>query len=75
MTLVNFYEVCDKQGNAVWGGVSTLQAVEWLAREADYRLYVSVWSEDDPEEPVLITDKINITDVVLATRLNERDNK
>jgi hypothetical protein len=49
--------------------------VEWLAREADYRLYVSVWNEDDPEEPYLITDKINITDVVLATRLNERDNK
>ncbi len=75
MTLVNFYEVCDKQGNAVRGGVSTLQAVEWLAREADYRLYVSVWNEEDPEEPYLITDKINITDVVLATRLNERDNK
>ena len=75
MTLVNFYEVCDKKGDAVWGGVSTLQAVEWLAREADYRLYVSVWNEEDPEEPYLITDKINITDVVLATRLNERDSK
>jgi hypothetical protein len=74
MKLVNFYEVTEKDGtNAVWGGVSALQAVEWFRKELDRRVFVSIWNEEDPEEPRLVTDKIEVSSLVLATILDERD--
>jgi len=33
---------------------------------------VSVWNEADIEEPVLVTDKIEVTALVLATITSER---
>jgi hypothetical protein len=72
MKQVSFYEVCDHKSNAVWGGASSLQAVEWFRRGLDYKVYVSVWDEQDPEEPRLVTDKIDVTPLIMATILDER---
>ena len=77
MKLVKFYEVCDQQGNAVWGGTSTIEALEWFRRALDRKVYVSVWNEDDPEEPRLVTDKIEVTPMMrtcLAFTLDDRFN-
>jgi len=73
MKPVNFYEVQDRKGEVAWGGASALQAVEWFRRGLDNSIYVSVWDETDIEEPKLITDKIEVTKLVLATIMNERE--
>ena len=73
MKPVNFYEVQSKSGDVEWGGASALVAVEWFRRGLDNSIYVSVWDETDIEEPKLITDKIEVTKLVLATIMNERE--
>jgi len=73
MKPVNFYEVQDRKGDVAWGGASALEAVEWFRRGLDNSIYVSVWDETDIEEPKLITDKIEVTKLVLATIMNERE--
>ena len=66
MKPVNFYEVQDRKGDVAWGGASALQAVEWFRRGLDNSIYVSVWDEEDIEEPRLLIDKIEVTRLVLA---------
>ena len=73
MKLVNFYEVMDRKGDIAWGGASASEAVEWFRRGLDNSIFVSVWNEDDPEEPRLVTDKIEVTALVLATITSERE--
>ena len=73
MKLINFYEVMDRKGDIAWGGASASEAVEWYRRGLDSSIFVSVWNEEDPEEPVLVTDKIEITAVILATITSERE--
>jgi hypothetical protein len=73
MKLINFYEVMDRKGDIAWGGASVTDAVEWFRRGLDNSIFVSVWNEEDIEEPVLVTDKIEVTNLVLATILDERE--
>ena len=72
MKLTNFYEVMDNKGDITWGGASASEAVEWFRRSLDCSIFVSVWNEEDIEEPVLVTDKIEVTSLVLATITSER---
>ena len=72
MKAVNFYEVMSKRGDIEWGGASASEAVEWFRRGLDNSIFVSVWNEQDIEEPVLVTDKIEVTALVLATITSER---
>lgn len=72
MKLINFYEVMDRKGDIAWGGASASEAVEWFRRGLDNSIFVSVWNEEDIEEPVLVTDKIEVTNLVLATITSER---
>ena len=67
----NFYEVTDHRNSALWGGASALQAVEWFRRGLDYKVYVSVWQESE-NDAVLVTDKIEVTALVLATLTEAR---
>ena len=71
MKLINFYEV-SRKGDTVWGGASESEAVEWFRRNLDNSIYVSVWNEEDIEEPKLVIDKIDITKLVLTTIVSER---
>ena len=73
MKLINFYEVMDRKGDIAWGGASASDAVEWFRRGLDNSIFVSVWNEEDIEEPVLVTDKIEVTTLVLATITSERE--
>ncbi len=73
MKLVNFYEVMDKRGDVVWGGASEAEAVKWFRQEQGNALFVSVWNEEDIEEPVLVTDKIEISGLVLATIMDQME--
>jgi len=72
---VNFYEVMDRKGDIQWGGASALTAVEWFRRGLDSAIFVSVWDEEDIEEPRLITDKIEVTNLVMATIMDEKGRK
>jgi hypothetical protein len=79
MKAVNFYEVMDRKGDIAWGGASASEAVKWFRKGFDNAIFVSVWNEEDIEEPVLVTDKIEVTGLLLATfyvlhtSMNERD--
>ena len=73
MRNVNFYEVADRRSDSMWGGASASQAIEWFRRGLDNKLFVSVWNEEDIEEPKLVIDKIDITALVLATIVNEKE--
>ena len=73
MKAVNFFEVTDRKSNVVWGGASASEAVTWFRRGLDNTIFVSVWDEQDIEEPRLITDKIDVTALVLATITSERE--
>ena len=68
---VAFYEVMDRRGDISWGGTSVTDAVEWFRRGLDNSIFVSVWDETT-EDPVLVTDKIEVTALVLATITSER---
>ena len=72
MKLTNFYEVADRKGDTAWGGASASDAIEWFKRGLDNSIYVSVWNEEDIEEPKLVIDKIDITKLVLTTIVSER---
>jgi len=68
MKPVRFYEVCDHKGEVEWGGVSEREAVTWFRRGLDRKIYVSVWDESGDElDFKLITDKIDVTKLVLTT--------
>ena len=73
MKLVNFYEVMDRKGDIAWGGASASDAVEWFRRGLDNSIFVSVWNEDDIENPTLVNDKTEVTSLVLATITSERE--
>ena len=73
MTLRNFFEVMDRKGDIAWGGASVTDAVEWFRRGLDNSIFVSVWDESDSEDPRLVTDKIEVTTLVLATITSERE--
>ena len=73
MKAVNFYEVQSSDGSVEWGGASALLAVEWFRRGLDNKLFVSVWDEEDIEEPRLINDKIEVTSLVLASIMSEKE--
>jgi hypothetical protein len=72
MKAVNFYEVQDRKGDVEWGGASASEAVAWFRRGLDRSIYVSVWDETDIEEPKLITDKIEVTKLVLSALASGR---
>lgn len=72
MKLINFYEVMDRKGDIAWGGASVTDAVEWFRRGLDNSIFVSVWDESNSEDPRLVTDKIEVTTLVLATITSER---
>jgi hypothetical protein len=73
MKLINFYEVMDRKGDIAWGGASASEAVEWYRRNIDSSIFVSVWNEEDIEEPVLVTDKIEVSSLVLSAISNEKE--
>lgn len=76
MKPVNFYEVTYSDGKeSIWGGVWADDAIKWFRRCVDARIFVSVWDEEDFEEPKLITGKIEITSPVLSAILNEKERR
>jgi hypothetical protein len=73
MKLTNFYEVMDRKGDIQTGTASPSVAIEWFRRGLDNSIFVSVWDEQDIEDPRLVTDKIDVTALVLATITSERE--
>ena len=73
MKLMNFYEVMDRKGDIQTGTASAADAVTWFRRGLDNAIFVSVWNEEDIEEPVLVTDKIEVTALVMAAILSEKE--
>lgn len=71
MKLTNFYEVQDRKGDIQWGGANSIEAMTWFRRGLDSSIFVSVWDEEDIEEPKLVTDKIDITNAVMAALMSE----
>jgi hypothetical protein len=62
----------DRKGDIAWGGTSVSDSIEWFRRGLDNSVFVSVWNEDDIEDPRLVTNKIDVTALVLASITAER---
>ena len=70
-----FYEVLDRKGEALWGGASAREAIEWFRRGLDNSIFVSVWDEENEDDFRLLNDKIDISALVLATLADEAGRK
>jgi len=65
--LINFYEVIDAQGIAIWGGASPSEAVTWLRNSpVNSRLLVSGW-DSDLEDAHIVGQPLDITKIVYST--------
>lgn len=73
MVLTNFYEVLDRQGDLLWGGENTHEAVTFYRKFEGAKVFVSVWNTENEDDYRLITDKIDITPALSATLLNEKE--
>jgi hypothetical protein len=62
----------DRKGDIAWGGSAASEAITWFRKGLDSAILVSVWDESNGEDPVLVTDKIDITNVVLAALMSGR---
>ena len=69
----NFYQVMNRKGDVDWGGSSASEAVKWFRRGLDNSLFVSVWDESNGEDPVLVTNNIEVSALVLAAITSERE--
>lgn len=68
-----FYEVFDNKMDVEFGSASASEAVAWFRRGLDKAITVSVWDEKDPEDFKLITDRVDVTSLVQAVLLSERE--
>ena len=62
----NFYTVRDSKGEAIYGGESARDAVDFFRRNISARLSVSVW-EGEGEDLYQTVEPVDITTVVLHT--------
>lgn len=72
MKLVTFYEVADSKGETEFGDSSPAKAIEWFRKGLDKKVYASVWNEET-EDFQLVTDKIDVTPLIQATIMSERE--
>ena len=72
-SLINFYEVLDSQGVAVWGGENQNEAIAFFTRDMlNYDIVVTPWhSVAEDARPVGTTS--NITALVLAAIASGRN--
>lgn len=68
-----FYEVFDNKMNVEFGSASASEAIAWFRRGIDRTVTLSVWDEKDPEDFKLITDRIDVTSLVQAALISERE--
>lgn len=64
--LVNLYEIVDEKGEAIWGGSSANETIEFLRRSPiNCRVLVSGWDSDE-EDAHLVGQSLDITKVIFA---------
>lgn len=75
MKPTNFYEVTDKSNDLIWGGENAYEAVSFFRKYEGASIVVSVWDTQSEDDYRLINEKVNITNILLATILNEKERK
>jgi hypothetical protein len=64
--LINFYEIVDEKGQAIWGGNSANEAIEYLRRSPiNCRVLVSGWDSDE-EDAHLVGQSLDVTKIIFA---------
>jgi hypothetical protein len=62
--LILFYEVVEPDGANTWGGVSCIEAIQWLRlAPKGSRLLISAWDSDE-EDAHLVGQSIDVTDLI-----------
>jgi hypothetical protein len=62
-----FFEVVDSEGKGIWGGNSSIEAIQWLRRSPlNSRLLVSGW-DGEGEDAMIIGQPMDITKIVFGT--------
>jgi len=66
--LILFYEVVEPEGENTWGGVSCIEAIQWLfLAPKGSRLLISAWDSDE-EDAHLVGQTIDVTDLIQQAR-------
>ena len=66
--LILFYEVVEPEGVNTWGGVSVIEAMQWLfLAPVGSRLLISAWDSDE-EDAHLVGQTIDVTDLIQQAR-------
>jgi len=69
---VDFYEVTDTNGIAIWGGGDPVEAIEFFRQSIGSRLFVTSWNEEG-DDAKLIGVPIEITKLITATISNSME--
>ena len=73
MLLTKFYEVMDGESDILWGGENAYEAVQWYKRTPNAKVQVSVWNTESEDDYRLVDNVIDITSIIQATILSERE--
>lgn len=73
MKAVTFYEIMDRKGDIQTGTASPSEAIAWFRRGLDNSIFLSVWDEENEDDFRLITDKTDVTSLVLAAITSARE--
>lgn len=64
---ISLYEISDSKDVAIWGGEDPVSALAWYrSAPPNSKIWVSGWLADD-EDARLISEPVEITQIVLAT--------
>lgn len=68
MKPVRFYEIFDNKLDVEMGTASPLEAVRWYARDPMGKsVFISVWDEENEQDFRLLQDRIEVTELIIAS--------
>ena len=69
----NFYEGMDSKGDFEFGSASASETVKWYRLRPGRSIFVSVWDEESGEDFRLLNDRVEVTNLVLAGIMSEKE--
>lgn len=73
MKPTNYYESMDAHGDIEYGTSDAAAIIDWYRRYPERTVYVSVWNEESEEDFRLLNDRVDITPIIMAASLRERE--
>lgn len=75
MIETRFYEVMDARGDFIFGGENAHETIGFYRKTPSASVFVSVWDTTSEDDFRLVEDRIEVTPLILATILSEKEGK